>query len=95
MPPAGPPEAAGYNPRHGRAAPGLMSKILLFALVAVIAYFAFRFFRRPRPPAGPDASASESMVACARCGVHVPRSEALENAGRFFCSEEHRVLGSG
>jgi uncharacterized protein len=31
------------------------------------------------------------MVACAGCGVHLPRSEALLSQGRFYCSEEHRV----
>jgi len=36
----------------------------------------------------------ERMVACARCGVHLPESEALEGDGGRFCSEEHRRLGA-
>jgi uncharacterized protein len=37
--------------------------------------------------------AGEAMVQCAHCGVHVPASEALQNAaGLVFCSEEHRLL---
>ena len=31
-----------------------------------------------------------TMVRCARCGVHVPQSEALEQAGHYYCSREHR-----
>jgi uncharacterized protein len=27
----------------------------------------------------------EDMVACARCGVNLPRSDAREDAGRFYC----------
>jgi uncharacterized protein len=72
-----------------------MTKILLFVLAAAAVYFFLRFQRRARSRSTPPVSAPEKMIACARCGVHVPRSEALENAGRFFCSEEHRALGSG
>jgi uncharacterized protein len=35
------------------------------------------------------------MVACSHCGLNLPRSEALEQSGQFFCSEEHRRIGSG
>jgi uncharacterized protein len=38
-------------------------------------------------------AAAESMLRCARCGMHIPASEALINAaGLAFCSEEHRAL---
>lgn len=42
----------------------------------------------PRQDAEPEA-----MLACAQCGVHVPRSEGLEAGGLFYCSEAHRLLG--
>lgn len=43
-----------------------------------------------------DESSSEPMVQCARCGVHLPRSEAVSDGGeRVYCSEEHRRLGGG
>lgn len=41
--------------------------------------------RRPSPPAEP-----QDMVACARCGVHVPRSEALALGTRHYCCAEHQ-----
>jgi uncharacterized protein len=34
------------------------------------------------------------MLACDHCGVHVPESEGVRQAGGFFCSEEHRRLGA-
>ncbi len=31
------------------------------------------------------------MVACAHCGVHLPRDEALPGRGGVFCGEPHRT----
>ena len=35
----------------------------------------------------------ESMVRCAHCGIHLPRSEALLQNGQTWCSAEHARLG--
>jgi formylmethanofuran dehydrogenase subunit E len=46
-----------------------------------------------KPPPGADARRSdrgEDMVQCARCGVHLPRSEAREEAGRLVCRDNPR-----
>ncbi len=44
-----------------------------------------------RAPAPPQPL---TMVPCARCGIHLPSSEALvDDAGRPFCSEAHRRAG--
>lgn len=40
-----------------------------------------------KPPLPPR----EEMVACARCGLHLPHSEALPGRGGLFCSEAHRA----
>jgi uncharacterized protein len=71
-----------------------VSKLLLLVVAAAVIYFLVSGYarKRSRPSAPPPG---ESMVPCAHCGVNVPRSEALEGAGRFFCSEEHRQAGSG
>ncbi|MDR2209658.1 MAG: hypothetical protein LBE22_12030 [Azoarcus sp.] len=37
---------------------------------------------------GHEAEA-ERMLACAVCGVHVPESEGVKAAGKFFCCEAH------
>jgi uncharacterized protein len=33
----------------------------------------------------------EEMVACAQCRLYLPKSEALEQHGQFFCSSQHRT----
>lgn len=50
----------------------------------------------------PDEDAAPELVACARCGVLVPKNLAFAEDGttpsasaRLFCSEEHRRLGPG
>ncbi|GAA4418399.1 PP0621 family protein [Acidovorax lacteus] len=45
--------------------------------------------RRPAAPPSP-----QDMVACAHCGVHLPRSDALLLGNHSFCCEEHRRLGA-
>ena len=71
-----------------------MGKIILFLVLAFVAYLVIKgAVRRSRPPAAGDRP-PEHMVACRRCGVNLPRSEALEEDGCFFCSDEHRRLGA-
>jgi uncharacterized protein len=55
-----------------------------------------------RGPSSPSASSAQSgtgtqpqiMVACAHCGLHLPRSDAvLDTQGRGFCGAAHRLAG--
>ena len=73
-----------------------MGKLILLLFLGLLAYLAYKGFRpssrnneQVPPQQGP-----ERMVACARCGVHLPESEAVQTEGRHFCSEEHRRLGA-
>jgi len=53
---------------------------------------------RPKGPPARDSKPSpkvEGMVACARCGVHLPASQALLGQGRPYCCVEHRDGGPG
>ena len=78
-----------------------------YVIWALLIYFAWRWYTASSnaaakksdadqfaPEAGQSAGtvhATETMVRCARCGVHLPASEALTGAGSaVFCSEEHR-----
>ena len=47
---------------------------------------------RPAPPS-PTPPLPQEIVACAHCGLHLPRAEALAEAGHFYCSPEHQGLG--
>jgi len=76
-----------------------VGKLLLILAAAVLVYFILRSYqrslrRRGEPPAA-RGSAAEDMVRCARCGVHLPRSESVLSSGETYCSEEHRRLGPG
>lgn len=74
-----------------------MGRILFFLLLGVAAYVAFRVWRtgprRDTAAGNPAKDASESMVRCAHCNLNLPRSEALAESGRWYCSEAHRQLG--
>lgn len=67
-------------------------------LLLLIAVFAFlwllrRTVRAKLPPRArpPPAVVPHEMVACAMCGLHLPRTEALPGRGGVFCSEAHRT----
>ena len=70
-------------------------KILLFLLAVFVLLWLLRggTSRRapPRPPAPRAAEPPQPMLACAPCGVHLPRDEALPGKGGAFCSEAHRA----
>lgn len=44
----------------------------------------------PVSGAAADAGEPERVLACERCGVHVPESEGIVVAGHFYCCDEHR-----
>lgn len=72
-----------------------MGKILFFLVLALVVYAVIKAAGRRRRPPPAGERPSEHMVACERCKVNLPRSEALEDRGHFYCSEEHRRPGAG
>lgn len=85
-----------------------MSRILLLVVAVLVMIWLLRRAlsgRKPGSGAGrpgqPDSPAPE-LVACAHCGVHLPKNEAFAGrnaddsvSGAYFCSEDHLKLGSG
>ena len=70
-------------------------KYLLVLLVVVVAANIWRHNRRAQmktdaQTANRSIAAPQDMVACATCGLHLPRSDALDTRGRYFCCAEHR-----
>lgn len=68
-----------------------MAKVILLVLGLLLAFSILKGYRRridreQAPPAG----ATEDMVRCDYCGVHLPRSESLAARGKHYCSAEHR-----
>lgn len=67
-------------------------KYLLLILIVGLVFFVLGLKRaRPAPrPAPSTPPGAQDIVACAECGLHVPRSEALPGRGGHFCSAAHR-----
>ncbi|HAU58655.1 MAG TPA: hypothetical protein DCW87_14600 [Comamonadaceae bacterium] len=68
-------------------------KYLVLLVVLVLGYAWWRSQRRAEspPPRRPTPAATpQDMVACAHCGVHLPRSEALTHGPRTYCCAEHQ-----
>lgn len=75
-------------------------KFVLVVLVVVVGLWMLlsRTRRRVDPPAPapkePGRTEVAPMLACAHCGVHLPRPDAVFDAdGRAFCSDAHRLAG--
>jgi len=83
-----------------------MKFLLLVLVIVAAAWWIGRSRRRVPPPSRPDAvrrdgadprraPGAAEMVACAHCGLHVPRQEALPGPdGVVFCSDAHRRAGA-
>ncbi|MDH2915569.1 MAG: PP0621 family protein [Gallionella sp.] len=67
-----------------------MSRLLFLFAVIVAVYWLLKTYRKQSPKQDAPATSSEDMVRCAQCGVHLPKSEAIQSSGNLFCSEAHR-----
>jgi uncharacterized protein len=81
-----------------------MGKALFWVIIFIGSILAARLLaiqaakKRGLPPQAPSnqnnvLGASEQMVRCAHCGVHLPRSEASLIAQNIWCSPAHAQLG--
>jgi uncharacterized protein len=70
-----------------------MAKIILFLVGVFVLLWLLRggMSRRPRAEQPAPPQAPQTMLACAQCGVHLPRDEALPGRGGVFCGEAHRA----
>lgn len=67
-------------------------RLLLIALAVWIIVVLLRN-RRSRQDAlkkQQDKQSIDSIVPCSVCGTHVPENEAIHEAGKVYCSPEHR-----
>lgn len=76
-----------------------MKYLLLIALVLGVLWLMRQARPKMRPPkAHPrtDKAVPTEIVACARCGLHLPRSDALAGTrGLHYCSAAHQREAEG
>jgi uncharacterized protein len=72
-------------------------RLIIFGLIFWLLYrMVQRLLNKPRPQQQSRRVApSTDMVRCAHCGIHIPKSEALQRDGLDYCSEAHRDAGPG
>ena len=76
-----------------------MARLILLALAVAALVWLLRRALRGRPAQGSQGGApgvvgqASELVACAHCGVHLPRLESHERGGEHYCGEEHARLG--
>jgi uncharacterized protein len=73
-----------------------MAKILFFVLIIAAVYLAIRARRSSsasHSAMNSSAADAQDIVACSRCGLHVPLAESVEANGRHYCCAEHSHLG--
>jgi uncharacterized protein len=72
-----------------------MGRLVVLILLVVAAVWLIRRALRAHAAGKPQEKVPVpgDLVACAHCGVHLPRAEARESGGRLYCGEEHARLG--
>ena len=78
-----------------------MGRLLVLILLIVVAVWLVRRAlhriqqKESAQGSNPASKVPDELVRCAHCGVHLPRAEARQAAGRAYCTEEHARLGPG
>lgn len=69
-------------------------KYLVLLVVLIVAFGIWRSRRLPETNSSPPPLVlPQDMLACARCGMHVPQAEALMTGKLAYCCAEHQQLG--
>jgi hypothetical protein len=74
-----------------------MGRILFFLLIGAALWLLLRYTLKARKPEDPPAETKEGedFVACSRCGVNLPRSEARAESGLFYCLDQKTCKHAG
>lgn len=92
MPPS-PTDPSTSRPRP--MAKFLMLIGVIVAVVLLVKNYQRSLARQDEKTADQPATVkSEDMVRCDHCGVHLPKSESFLSQGHFYCSDDHRRLGT-
>ena len=73
----------------GYQAESIVSKLIMLIVVFATAWWLLKRYLRDLREDAPPVVPPEDMVCCARCGIHLPRSESVLRDDRHFCNTEH------
>lgn len=68
-------------------------KYLIWLIVLLLGYGWWRNqqrLQRHQDEKSASPAAPQEMVACAHCGLHLPRNEALAQGSHYYCGLEHQ-----
>jgi uncharacterized protein len=72
---------------HSMAFRYLFLGLAIWAGVAILRHLLRQQHLKQQPP---RAAKSVDSVECGYCGLHLPRSEAIQQGEDFFCNREHQ-----
>lgn len=71
-----------------------MSRLLLLVAIAIVVYLLIKSFRRRLDNENASAKSAkdkvEDMVRCSYCGTHLPKTECVVHADKYYCTEAHK-----
>jgi uncharacterized protein len=62
-------------------------RILVLIAIALLLYIIIGNLLRKNKKS--PTIATQKMVKCEQCGVHVPEEESIQSGNNFFCSQAH------
>ncbi|MDY7218719.1 PP0621 family protein [Denitrificimonas sp. JX-1] len=70
-----------------------LPRLILFAIIIGGGVWLWRRLQRRSTTAAKQGSATQTMVRCAHCQVHLPEKRAIKKNQNWFCSPEHLEQG--
>ena len=69
----------------------MSGRILVLLVLIAIVILAMKRLKRSSPaPQVKEKATAGQMVQCATCGLYVPKQEAIQHQGKYYCSVAHR-----
>ncbi|MDX1497109.1 MAG: PP0621 family protein [Salinisphaeraceae bacterium] len=68
-----------------------MLRLILIIVVAFVGYQLVRKLLSTSQQGQQSPKQYENMVSCSHCGLHLPKTEAIEKNGKPYCSEAHAL----
>ena len=71
-----------------------MKYVLVLVVIVVFGWLMLRGHRRSKASGGKaPRGQAQSMIECAHCGVHLPRSDAVLDRSGSYCCDAHKAAG--